>query len=55
MMSQLSQLAGLAAGLSILTSILVLALGAYALVLTIRFLRLRLEKDGLDRSVDESR
>jgi len=58
MMSQLSQLAGLAAGLSILTSILVvivLALGAYALVLTIKFLRLRLEKDGLDRSVDESR
>jgi len=58
MMSQLSQFAGLAAGLSILTSILVvivLALGAYALVLTIRFLRLRLEKDGLDRSVDESR
>jgi len=58
MMSQLSQLAGLAAGLSILTSILVvivLALGAYALVLTIKFLRLRHEKDGLDRSVDESR
>jgi len=58
MLSQLSQLAGRAAGLSILTSIfvvIVLALGAYALVLTIRFLRLRLEKDGLDRSVDESR
>jgi len=57
-MSQLSQLAGLAAGLSILTSflvVIVLALGAYALVLTIRFLRSRLEQDGSKQSGDDSR
>ena len=48
MLSQLSQLAGLAAGLSILTSFLlfiVLVLGACALVLTIRSLRSRVEQD----------
>ena len=58
MMSQLSQLAGLAAGLSILTSflvVIVLALGAYALVLSIRFLRSRLEPDGSKQSGDQSR
>jgi len=58
MMSQLSQLAGLTAGLSILISflvVIVLALGAYALVLTIRFLRSRLERDGSMRSGDNSR
>jgi hypothetical protein len=58
MMSQLSQLAGLAAGLSILTSflvVIVLALGAYALVLTIKFLRSRLEHDGSMHSGDDSR
>ena len=58
MMSQLSQLAGLTAGLSILISflvVIVLALGAYALVLTIRFLRSRLERDGSMPSGDNSR
>jgi len=59
-MSQLSQLAGLTAGLSIPTSffvVIVMALGAYALVLvlTIRFLRSRLEKDGSMQSGDDSR
>ena len=58
MMSQLSQLAGLTASLSILTSflvVIVLALGAYALVLTIRVLRSRLEQDGSMQSGDDSR
>ena len=58
MMFQLSQLAGLTAGLSILTSflvVIVLALSAYALVLTIRFLRSRLERDGSTQSGDNSR
>lgn len=58
MMSPLSQLAGLAAGLPILTSflvVIVLASGAYALVLTIRFLRSRLEQDGSMQSGDDSR